>query len=239
MNERPLYRVIAENLEARIAAGRYPPSTLLPPEPMLETEFGVSRITVRKALALLKQRGIVRSQSGKGTLVRGGALANRAMRVTGTLNDLRYYAAKTIYKPLDRTLVDPTPLLVKMLELGEGESVVRFRGLRGQSREHPFAFEETYIPQSLSAGVDNKNLGERTLFSLLEKANALQIAEVRQEISAVRAPPFVRRDLKLSSNAPILQATRTYFTQNVHPVEFSISYYDAEKFTYVMTLYAD
>src|SRR5512142_1014301 len=68
--ERPLYRSLATRLERRIAEGRYPIGSQLPPEPALEQEFGVSRITIRQALSMLKRRGLVASRSGIGTVVR-------------------------------------------------------------------------------------------------------------------------------------------------------------------------
>jgi DNA-binding GntR family transcriptional regulator len=68
--DRPLYRALAERIESRIAAGHYAVGSQLPTEPEFEREFGVSRITIRQALRLLKRRGLLASRSGLGTVVR-------------------------------------------------------------------------------------------------------------------------------------------------------------------------
>ena len=60
--DRPLYRALAERIESRIAAGNYAVGSQLPTEPELEREFGVSRITIRQALGLLKRRGLLASR---------------------------------------------------------------------------------------------------------------------------------------------------------------------------------
>ena len=101
--ERPLYRVIAERIEARIARGDYAAGQSLPPEPALQREFTVSRITIRQALALLKRKGLLDSRSGKGTIVRQPGLDHSSMRMTGSLNDLVYYST---YKSRDGRVVE-------------------------------------------------------------------------------------------------------------------------------------
>src|SRR5690348_453127 len=65
----PLYLHIAAELQDRIVRGVYPLSSLLPAEAELTQEFGTSRNTVREALRLLVERGLVRRRQGSGTMV--------------------------------------------------------------------------------------------------------------------------------------------------------------------------
>lgn len=69
--ELPAYRRISEEIAAGIQSGRYPTGTRLPSEPRLAAEFGVSRGTLRQALASLRQGGYLDSVPGRGTFVRG------------------------------------------------------------------------------------------------------------------------------------------------------------------------
>jgi DNA-binding GntR family transcriptional regulator len=60
---------VAADLEADIDAGRLPPDTRLPNETELSRQYGVSRVTVRRAIALLRERGKVVTVHGRGTYV--------------------------------------------------------------------------------------------------------------------------------------------------------------------------
>ncbi|MEU8199421.1 GntR family transcriptional regulator [Microbispora amethystogenes] len=69
-SEGPVYRRLAAELRERIESGRIPPRRLLPSENQLQQEFGVSRDTVRRAVGLLAELGLVRTVAGRGTYVR-------------------------------------------------------------------------------------------------------------------------------------------------------------------------
>jgi GntR family transcriptional regulator len=68
--ERPRYRLVADELRRRILAGVIPPGSLLPSESDLMGEFGVSRGTIREAIALLRAEGLVVTEQGRGTYAR-------------------------------------------------------------------------------------------------------------------------------------------------------------------------
>ncbi len=70
MDDPILYRQIYHALKADIASGHYPPGAQLPTETELMHRFGVSRVTVRHALALLQREGLVVRIPAKGTFVR-------------------------------------------------------------------------------------------------------------------------------------------------------------------------
>lgn len=69
--EPPAHRRISDDIAAGIQSGRYSPGAKLPSEPRLAAEFGVSRGTLRQALASLRQGGYLDSIPGRGTFVRG------------------------------------------------------------------------------------------------------------------------------------------------------------------------
>lgn len=69
-SEGPVYRRLAAVLRERIESGQIPPRRLLPSELHLQQEFGVSRDTVRRAVGLLTELGLVRTVAGRGTYVR-------------------------------------------------------------------------------------------------------------------------------------------------------------------------
>jgi LacI family transcriptional regulator len=72
-DERPKYRQIAADLMDQIREGEYPPGELLPTLTQLGERYAVSQITVRQAMRLLIEQGLVRTVPGKGTIATGGA----------------------------------------------------------------------------------------------------------------------------------------------------------------------
>lgn len=68
-NPLPLYFQVYKSLLERIQRGEFPPGSFLPPERQLTEDYGVSRITIIKALNELAQQQYIRRQQGRGTLV--------------------------------------------------------------------------------------------------------------------------------------------------------------------------
>lgn len=64
----PRYRVIADQLRERIESGSIPPGALLPTESALTSEFRASRGTVRQAIAVLREEGLVTTEHGRGSV---------------------------------------------------------------------------------------------------------------------------------------------------------------------------
>ncbi|WP_286230008.1 GntR family transcriptional regulator [Neobacillus mesonae] len=67
--KRPLYIFVYDELLLQITKGKYPVGSKLPSEPDLAKKLGVSRATLRQALALLQDDGVVRNSRGKGNFV--------------------------------------------------------------------------------------------------------------------------------------------------------------------------
>lgn len=239
MSERPLYRIVAEQIEARIAEGRFNPGTLLPAEAVLEKEYSVSRITIRQALGLLKRRGILASRSGLGTFVRPGEKGQRTMRFTGSLREIVYYAAATRYTPVGRELVVPPAEVADYLKTGRGEATFCFSGKRGWPGNEDFCLEQIYVPERFGRNLDNARLGKSPLFVQLEERNQVKITEVEQFITAVTASARLARVLSMKQRAAILKAIRVYRLLDRRVAEVSVSHYDPAKFNYTMSLFLE
>ena len=65
-----VYRQVADHLAARMAAGEFPPDSMLPGERALAEEYGVALGTIRRAMDELRDRGLVTTLPAKGTFVR-------------------------------------------------------------------------------------------------------------------------------------------------------------------------
>ncbi|WP_157740319.1 GntR family transcriptional regulator [Micromonospora auratinigra] len=104
----PRYRVIAGELRARIDACLIESGSLLPTEGALMAEFKASRGTIRHALALLRDEGLIETEHGRGTIVRPPQNLNRS-------------AASEMIRQSQKT--PATPTVAKLLEIKPGDLV--------------------------------------------------------------------------------------------------------------------
>ena len=107
----PLYRQLADVIRQRIAKGIWDIGTRIPSFEGLAAEFGVALITVRQAVALLSQEGLVHAQRGRGTHVIGRPPVHPRVRIETSLAGLA-----EVYRT--------TPPQLELLEEGESMPVV-------------------------------------------------------------------------------------------------------------------
>lgn len=162
---KPLYITLADDIRAGIAGGKYPPGSRIPTEAELETIYGVSRITVRKAMELLVNEGAVTRRRKVGSFVSEKKMTrylNKCMSFT-QMCELNGSVAGAHF--LSAELISVWPKLTKELELSRNEdrilSIRRLRLCNGV----PVCIEENYFSRAYSFLL-SEDL-ERSLYEIL------------------------------------------------------------------------
>src|SRR6266540_5133116 len=145
----PKYIQVLNTLRQRIESGTYVPGAALPSESQLATEFDVSRPTVLKALAYLKQDGWIESRQGKASFVRGKPTARRTVPAHARL-------ALDADESTETELLSVAPILAdarvaNMLSIAEGTPVYR-RMRRTVDDAGPVDLVTTFIPVEIAVG---------------------------------------------------------------------------------------
>lgn len=147
----PLYEQIVEYLRKDIAANTFGRNGKIPTEAELSEKYGVSRITVRRAVDELVNQGLVEKKQGKGTFVTAPRFSRRLD--SGTLSFSEMCEANGLVpgaKILETGIVIPKSASVReQLRLKDGESAVLISRLRTGSGK-PLAYEESYYPMEYS-----------------------------------------------------------------------------------------
>ncbi|ULR51041.1 GntR family transcriptional regulator [Streptomyces deccanensis] len=158
----PPYRRIADDLRAAIAKGKLTPGEKLKSENELKDQYGTTRVTVRKALALLKADGLLVSEQGRGVFVRRRPSVSmrttganfRARRATGVSNFTAEAAAQGLRAEQRILSVERVPAPVEIAErlgVSPGTSViVRRRAFFVD--EEPMQLADGYYPDELFRG---------------------------------------------------------------------------------------
>ena len=126
----PAYLHIANTIAERIGAGDYRPGDQLPTEAELRSEFGVSPMTVRRAINILLDRYLVTTTQGKGTFVRGLELSEAVFRlqpITEVLDD-----ASVDVSLLEASVVPADEKVAGLLECAVGDHTIFMRRLIGR-----------------------------------------------------------------------------------------------------------
>ena len=204
-------------LREQILRGAYAPGAALPGEEELAAHFGVSRITVRRALADLQQQQLVDRYAGRGTFVSAQLPKSAPFAQQSLLDALQQVGRDTQVQVLAlRTAVPPTPVALQ-LHLRPGQPAVYTARLRHQGPT-PLMLLDAWVPQHLGQGLTPALLAEQPLYALL-MAQGLRFSRFIDEVTAVTADPDMARLLVSELGMPILRITRMVYDQHDRPVE--------------------
>ena len=231
-----LYARLRDDLRAQILDGRLQPMDKLPSESRLSELHGVSRITVRQALADLQNEGLILRQQGK------GAFVSRPQRASQNLNRLQglgeSLAAQGKEVSGKRLLMKrrkaPAEVAAK-LALPAGSEVYQMMSLRYVNRE-PISVNVSYFPAALGERVARIDLSGRDLIDVLEKDLGQVISRADLDISAGAAGDKEASWLQLPAHAPALVVRRTLFDAVQCPLHWETVTYRAEAFSYCLSV---
>jgi GntR family transcriptional regulator len=228
-----LHRQLFIVLRDEISRGIYAQKGALPKEESLCERFGVSRITVRRALADLAAQGIVERRHGLGTFVREGIELRRAPSLS-VVDELRQVAAQTSVEVLEVLAAEPPADIAALLQLPAGGRAVRAVRLR-RAEGVPVMLTDAWVPGTLSRGVTTSALRKRALFEILI-AQGLKFGRVVQEITAQPADPARAKLLETDVGAPLLKMTRLMHDQKAQPVLHLVVYLAPERSRILMDI---
>jgi GntR family transcriptional regulator len=209
----PKYVRIHQDLTDRITSGHWPAGSPLPSQQQLAAEFGVSIMTLRQALQLLADDGLIQTRHGAGTYV--------AARYAYDLGGLRSFAADlsaqdagVTTRLLAADAVQPPADVAA--RLGASGKVLRLRRLR-LSGGRPLIVQTSYLPAELASVVEPEDLGLRGLYTILAE-HRLAIVRADETITPAALSSADARDLARPPSSPALLSHRVSFTASDSPV---------------------
>ena len=201
----PLYRQLAQHLEAAIRGGRLKPGDRLDSEGLLSERFAISRITVRQAIEELAGKQIVVRKQGKGTFVTQPAVKHDLRRLHGLLASLFSQAEAASTKLLRYELAAAPADIADLLMLRPGQRALRLDRVY-QIGGRPIAYAEVWLAPEIAA----LSRAKADLISTedMMRAAGIRIASSQVSIRAEAAGAPVGRLLKLSARTPVLVLRR-------------------------------
>jgi GntR family transcriptional regulator len=207
VDRQPKYLRIHGNLRERITSGLWPVGSPLPAQRELADEFGVSVMTLRQALQLLTDEGLIQARHGSGTFV-AARYAYDLGHLHSFASDLTVQGAEVSTELLAAEQM--TPPADVAARLGAPGEVLRLRRLR-LSGGRPVIVQTSYLPATLASIVEPADLGQRGLYAILAE-RGLTIARAHESISPTTLGPRDARDLDRLPSSPALLSHRVSFT---------------------------
>ena len=236
----PRYRQLASTLFEEIRSGRYPVGSLMPTEHELCEQFGVSRFTVREAIKLLVQQGMVTRQAGVGSRVQGTTPIHQYVQTMSGISDLSQYAVETSLEVTrsDIEVIDGD--VARELDTNEGETWLCIEGLRYvKGQLLPMAHTLVYVaPRFRSLTLPGTTLAA-PIYTYIEEQYGAQVASVRQDIRAISLGRAVSNALGVPVGSPGLWLRRDYLDERGEVLEQATNIHPSHRFTYRETFVRD
>ena len=222
------YHQIADELRGRILSGVYGAGRLMPSESELSQEFDVSRVTVRKALEILREDNLVNSRQGFGWFVSGDTvrqpLARLAtiedqMRASGAIPERRVleFAFEKAPKDVAQALGTPHVLRVRRVNLADGE---------------PFAIVTVWCSSERGQNLSRADVERSPFYELLD----VPLSGATQTIGADAASQDEASILQIPVGSPVLRCVRTTSSIDEKVVLVSHHVFPAHRTEFVVDL---
>lgn len=220
----PKYEKVAYAIRKDISLGNYPTGSFLPPEPELEKKYQVSRATIRTAIKVLVQEGLLRVKQGRGTKVlhSGGFL--RFENVTSlsesfTFPKIATEDEQTVLISAIEEVPVPSAQDAEFLQLPANATVYRVQRIM-KHNGHAFSILTNYLPKHLVPDLIARKGQFIDLYTFLFQTYGIRYTKAEETVSAKSADLIESEILCVPVNTPLLHLRRTAYC-NLGPMECS------------------
>ena len=224
------YEAIASDLRKQITDGVFTPGQQLALEKEMCTQYGVSRITIKRAVDELVKEGLVVKRRGSGTFVK--SIEDKDVKELGMANQFNGFAAtfkgrKVTTKVMRFDIIHPEKEVAAKLQMSVDDfiyDIVRVRYLD----DEPIVVEYTQMPIQLIPGLKRQVL-EHSIYSYIESDLKLKIQSAHRIVRATMPTEEEKQELEIKGVMPILEVKQVAFLDDGRPFEVSISHHRGDR----------
>lgn len=222
------YRTIAEDLRRRLREGELVAGRLLPSESELSASYAASRVTVRKALELLREEGLIDSRQGFGWFVAADPVRQTLGRLGTIEAQLAASGIRSERRVLSFGFVPAPPRAAEVLGV---DTVLEVRRMN-LADDEPFALVTVWCPEELGARLSRDDVERSPFYELLD----VPLGGAVQTIGVAAAGPEEARLLGVPPGSPVLHVERVTSNPDGVAVLLSEHVYPAHRTEFVVDL---
>ena len=229
----PLYRQISDNLLVGIREGKFPVGSFLPGELDLIDRFDASRHTIREALRVLEDMGLVKRQRGRGTLVLSTEASPAFVQMVRSPSELFSYPDSSIFRSLSDDRIKADKPLARELGCQVGDEWVQISGLRTLGEEGmPICLADVYVIPEYGSIAQRLGASSRPVYEMIAETFKESIENITIRLTAGVLSDRKAAVLGVEPGSPSLSVSRFYEGRGGRIFEVSISEHPASNFSY-------
>jgi GntR family transcriptional regulator len=226
----PLYHQLKEYILAKIEGGEWPPGYRVPSETELSNQFSISRATVRQAIQVLANQGLVEKRQGSGTFVGRPKVAHNLNWMLHDANEIRNRGGELRYELHYMVLKEPPHYVATRLTLGAGEKAYEVcRTLIADGE--PLMLITIWLPERLFSDLPSHDMGPRSMMHIMRDYDHV-IAHQHKELEIAVLDEHEANLLQVEAGAPSLLMTYVNYLQDWTPLEFRRTYVRGDRCKY-------
>ncbi|SHH15985.1 GntR family transcriptional regulator [Virgibacillus chiguensis] len=228
-NSLPLYRQIANKIKEDIIGSKLAKGDAIPAEAKLAKTYEVSRVTVRQAIKLLVEEGLLYSIQGSGTYVAHNKVEHNILHLQGFTEEMQKLQNNPKNEVLEFKLTDPTDEVQEILNISSNEKVYYMKRLRYADHE-PFLLEESFLPVDLFPDFSIEVI-KKSKYNYIEN-KGYTIDKRYGELIPILPNEELKKILQLQDNQPLLFLKAFTVFEDGKPFEYSKVYYHPKKYSF-------
>ena len=228
-----LHRQLFLALREQIRRGVYREGEPIPTEEQLCQSFGVSRITVRRAVTDLVDEGWLEKRLGRGTFVKQAQPKATGRTSARFVESLARRSKQTQVTVLEVSRGHPPAHVAAAMGVPEDTEVVYASRLRSISNV-PLLFVDSWVVAEHAGRITDKSLKGQSISEMLV-AEGVRFRYVTEEITAVAADPHIAASLKVEVGSPLLCVSRLVSKDVGQPVLYLTGYMTSERSRIVLS----
>ena len=231
------YRAIASRLQAEIRLGKHAVGDLLPTETELMARHRASRQTVREALRILMDQGLIVRRAGLGSIVIAAEPPVLFSHSVKSLGEWLRYSNETYREILRTGDVVADRKLAGLLKCEPGKNWFLIESVRRADQfAAPLGWVEIYIPRKFAGVVKRSDHGRAPVHEQIAKMYGQTTEHAQMEIFARGMPTAIARALGVKTGSPALTVVRRYYGPREELFEITITTHPEGRYTYTMDM---
>ncbi|MGK7952850.1 MAG: phosphonate metabolism transcriptional regulator PhnF [Xenococcaceae cyanobacterium] len=224
----PIYTQIAEELRNNIQQQTYQPGDKLPTEAQLSQRFGVHRHTIRSAIAILKEEGLIRVDRGRGTFVAATPIQYPIGKRVRYNENLKAQGIKASYQTIKAVEIPADKAIATSLKIEIGAKVIFIERL-GLADNQPISIASSYFSGDRFPDLISHWKKHTSISQLLKEVYSCEHLRYSTKISARIVRETDARLLQVPLNYPILLAESINVDGDDKIIEYGVSRFCGEK----------
>jgi DNA-binding GntR family transcriptional regulator len=232
----PKYACIKQDFIQKIQSGELTAGSELPSESELIEQYGVSRVTVRRAIDELYHQGYIEKMQGKRTCVKGAVRLQELTSASSYTEEIIRLGMIPSRKLLQAELRICTSEEMQQLNLMKADPVFHMKRIYFADNE-PLCYTQTTLPYQRFRDIETYDFQEQSLYKVLEESYHTKITTTSLKLKAVTAHEKLASYLNVTKGTPLLYSTGLTYgicDDKEVPVELFTNYYLTSHFEYTL-----